>query len=756
MSEVTSVDIVPLRARAQPKRGRIRTGSWVSQLAISALAGLAYARWIEGPTPLNSRNVSWLFGDRATYYIGWALFRQDPHLHWPLMFTKWINYPIGDSVTFMDLNPLLAFVLKLLSPLLPSPFQYFGLEAVLVCTLQFFFGFRIFNLLTRGDSLLAALSSMLMLISPPLIMRLADNYTLANQWIIVAAIYLFLLVLTADGKHNTGLVCFSGILIAVAVGTNMYLALSATAIICAAACGVWRFDPNRWRLGAAILLVGGVAGFLSAAAFGLLRLDGAGAIGYRLHAANLLTFVNPGADGSILLPALPSGGTSHEGYAYLGLGLLLLAVVLVPTALLNFRAIRRNARILVPAAACCVFMMILAASTRVTVGPFVFDLDRYEHLTKYLSVFRASGRLAWTPYYFFVIGITAAIARWFPRPAAIALLSFALVLQVMDTAGVRKATRDFITLQGPNPLKSPVWSQLRRFHQNLILVPPFQCGGKDYAPGGDDSYRIFGLLAASDGLRTNSYYAARQSFSSLKFQCEELPRSFRTSPLSSDSAYVVDPTVAFEISHGPSGPNTCHAVDGFVLCSSTNDFGLPPFNPEIPVLDAESVNFGRNTEARKYFGMGWHNTEDWGVWSQGSGELRFRLTKQQLATYRYVRLNLNAFVLPHPAHYRIVCGPVQSAGVLAAPSPQIESFSLTIPLHASADGLVDIQVNTDDPIRPRDVLGGFDWRRLGLGLRSIDMLANKVGASAGEVFSHAREGYAALQTEPSTMIDIGG
>jgi hypothetical protein len=133
-----------------------------------------------------------------------------------------------------------------------------------------------------------------------------------------------------------------------------------------------------------------------------------------------------------------------------------------------------------------------------------------------------------------------------------------------------------------NPLKSGVWSQLHRFHHNLIVVPPFPCG--DDMPGGGDSWRVFGLLAADQGMRANGYYAARTSLANLKFQCEELPRSFRATPLAPDSAYVVNPAIAMEIAHGPSGPGNCHRVDGFILCSTKTDFGLPALVSDVPVF----------------------------------------------------------------------------------------------------------------------------------------------------------------------------
>ena len=93
-----------------------------------------------GPGPIDPTNTSWLFGDTATYYVGWALYRHDPHLSFPLAWTTRVGYPIGTSIALMDAIPLLAIVMRPLSPILPDPFQYLGPYTVLCFVLQAYFG----------------------------------------------------------------------------------------------------------------------------------------------------------------------------------------------------------------------------------------------------------------------------------------------------------------------------------------------------------------------------------------------------------------------------------------------------------------------------------------------------------------------------------------------------------------------------------------------------------------------------------------
>ena len=105
------------------------------------------------------------------------------------------------------------------------------------------------------------------------------------------------------------------------------------------------------------------------------------------------------------------------------------------------------------------------------------------------------------------------------------------------------------------------------------MLPAWQCGS-NFTPGGLDGYRIFGLLAAEQKMRTNSVYFSRYPTIHRDFYCKEAIAVLAERPLSPDSAYVVTPALAAVIAKGPTGPGKCHQLDNFTLCSSKTDFGL--------------------------------------------------------------------------------------------------------------------------------------------------------------------------------------
>jgi Family of unknown function (DUF6311) len=88
-------------AEAVRSRSRISLdGPLWFDLAIAVIAGLVYTLIVMGPAPLNPRDVDWVTVDPAYHYVGWELWRQDPHVHWPLTYTDRLGYPRGESIAW--------------------------------------------------------------------------------------------------------------------------------------------------------------------------------------------------------------------------------------------------------------------------------------------------------------------------------------------------------------------------------------------------------------------------------------------------------------------------------------------------------------------------------------------------------------------------------------------------------------------------------------------------------------------------------
>jgi len=698
-------------------------------LLIAGLIGGTYIIFMLGSAHLDPTNLSWLVGDPATYYIGWELFRQDPHLHWPLTFTDRIGYPLGDSIAFMDPNPLLLLLLKPFSSLLPTPFQYLGIAALLAVSLQFFFAARLFRSLLGGNVFGVLLPSLFFLIAPPLTWRFLGHYALANHWLLVAALCLFVCLQRGTGDNHSKLLFLSALLGAVAVAINAYLAFIVLVMMSAGVITGWWRHRLAFRGACAIFVATAAACLVCAFSVGLIRGDGGyGGGGYRLYSMNLLAPINPGSFGALFLPSMPYlNPHQYEGYNYLGAGVLMLAIMLLPSVLRN-RLRRFTAAEVVPLAMACLFLTAMAVSTKVSAGSvLIADLDPHETLSKYLGVFRASGRLFWGPYYVILMAILAtAFTVWKPKRALI-LVSTALVIQCADTIPLRQAIRAHVHQSQQLPFQSPQWSSLSAEHANLLVLPPWQCDimRGDRTPGGQDGFRIFGLLAVSQRMRTNSYYAGRYSEASLDFHCDGAVKDLLQKPLSPDSVYVVTPAIAGMIEAGPSGPNVCHPLDGFILCSSRTDFGLEPASPEeVPMMYASGrIESWRDAIARGYFIGNWHDAERDGVWSKGYGRLQFRLNPEQRSRYHAVSLRLLVPVGAKGVGYRIRSGSQELTGTFPeSPTPMLKEFEVRVPLQNSSDQIEKIVLITQDAVRPVDIALNGDTRLLGLGVLGMALI----------------------------------
>jgi hypothetical protein len=118
-----------------------------------------------------------------------------------------------------------------------------------------------------------------------------------------------------------------------------------------------------------------------------------------------------------------------------------------------------------------------------------------------------------------------------------------------------------------------MWSKLGSSHENLVVLPAWQCGTQS-TPGGLEGFRVFGLPAAEQKMRTNSYRSGRYTEINHNFFCKQSIAALAERPLLPDTAYVVTPELAVVIAKGPTGPGKCHKVDGFILCSAGTNFGL--------------------------------------------------------------------------------------------------------------------------------------------------------------------------------------
>lgn len=587
-------------------------------LILATLLGIANTVALFGWGPINPANISWIFGDNATYYAGWAFYRRDPHLHFPLAWTDRIGYPIGTSIALLDAIPLVAILLRPLSGLLPEPFQYLGLYSLLCFVLQAYFAVSLCRRLFPSDPAFVVLGSLFFLLSAPLTWRAFGHTALLSHWLILAGLDSYV----RDPDHRpTRWLGRLWLVMALAAGITPYLAAMCFLLSLA---GIARLVLER-RTGvpqAAVLLGATVAIlFATLATIGVLVTSDAGAYrapGYGLFSLNLNAPVNPMEYGSILLPKLPIIGPAQlEGYNYLGLGIIAL---LVASLIRRPQSVARLAdRRMIPLVGLALICTALAVSTSVSFGGSTLVTLRLPSAAMaVVHDLRASGRLFWPAYYLIVAAALALTFSVFKPPYRTAILAAALAVQLADLTPLRSKVHAMTAQRFDLPLKSAAWTGLGRTVDNLILIPPYQCDPYTGA-GGLYSYVTFGKFASAEGMRTNSYYAARYTRPQLLAHCVDLLRAQLEGRLDPRSAYVVTDAVRTVWTLAGMHSHTCQQADGYNLCTPAAAGAVPDRTPpeRAPYTLNEQLDFSSGGNAATYLAYGWGLRVVDGTWTDG-------------------------------------------------------------------------------------------------------------------------------------------
>jgi hypothetical protein len=584
--------------------------------------GVANTVALFGWWPIEPTNVAWIFGDNATYYTGWALYRHDPHLSFPLAWTDRVGYPVGTSIALLDAIPLVAILLRPLSPILPEPFQYLGLYSALCFVLQAYFGLRLCRRLFPSHPTFIVLGSVFFLLSAPLTWRAFGHTALLSHWPILAALDSYF---RDPGERPVRWLGRLWVVLALAAAITPYVAAMCFLLALAGVARLLIERRCRWPQG--VILIAATLGVLGAvqAVVGVLASRDASmywAPGYGLFSLNLNAIVNPMEYGSILLPTLPTIDPAQiEGYNYLGLGiiaLLVLGVARRPQSVL-WLAERR----LIPLVGLALVCSALAVSASVSLGSStLFEIPLPKPIASLVHGLRASGRLFWPAYYLI---FTAALSLTFwvwKMPYRVLILAAALAVQAADLTPLRSSVHGLVGSGRPvvSPLQSPVWEGLGQKYDNLMLIPPFQCDPFT-GPGGYHNFVWFGKLAAAERMRLNSYYAARYTKSQLSAHCVDILRAQLEGTLDPRSVYVVTDSVRTVWDLAGMRSHTCQQTDGFNVCSPA---ALPEPRPAAtPIPDAapyvlgDELDFTQRGDVRKYMTFGWGGPLPEGTWTQG-------------------------------------------------------------------------------------------------------------------------------------------
>jgi ABC-type multidrug transport system fused ATPase/permease subunit len=483
---------------------------------VSALIGAVVFVMIYGPYVINPFYDDWIFesGERdlVQHYLGFCLYRTSPW-QFPLGFVTTASYPHDMSIVYTDAIPLFAFVGKLLSPVLPSHFQYLGLYGLLSMMLMGgISGLLILSLTHRPGC--AILCSVFYTLSWTMLYRMFYHTSLTSHWLILLSFYIWL---RFDHEKN---IMISGV---------VYFVLSAVSML---------IHPYIWAMCGGIVFMGllemavihrkvilpiicgflyCVTGVISLWVFGALS-SGVGAkLDVGKYEANLNTLYN--SMGMGVLPPLPTALLQYEGFGYLGAGVLVLclfvgvtlATLSITTKKLPHMSPRRT--ILAVTVLCFTIFSIVP---EISFNDQILFTVKLGKVSDYIvGIFRSNGRFIWPVCYIILTAVLVFLVRFSRGKWVIALIVLGIALELFDmkpfiTEKHRQFARDDYQYVGYLDDNEEIANAIGRY-KHIVM---------DIDDGEIDQRLSF--YAYLNGLTTNDFYYARPIESEVQNTLEAL------------------------------------------------------------------------------------------------------------------------------------------------------------------------------------------------------------------------------------------
>lgn len=504
--------------------------------ALGALLGILAFLLVFGVTPLDVTNDAFCRGgyiekDIQQHYAGWLFYRNSA-AGWPLCVASGINAPNGLSVAYTDSIPLFAVFFKLLDPLLPETFQYFGWFTLLCFALQGGFGALLLGLFSKGLTL-PLLGDVLLVTSPVLWERVFRHTSLGAQFFVLGALYYYFKLRRQGRFAGRGLFALNVLAIII---HPYYLPMTfaiTLALLLEYAFAKHQFAAPALYLGAnlaATIAAGWICGLFYGTAGG-----GSEAL-YGYFGLNLNALWNPVGVGGVLysrlLPAQNQVGGNYDAFAYLGLGVLVALVAGSVAAWVGgarpWGWLRRHWAL----CAVCAVLTAFAISHVVTAnGAILVQLPLPGRLISLFSIFRSSGRMLWPVYYLLMAAAFALLARLGGR-CGLAAVVLLVAVQVWDVSpALLQRGQAMQTTQTtdayPSELRSDFWTLAAQRYTNIASMSGIQTDALHLA-----------LFAADNGMTTNDPFAARYDADALALTRSELLGEISAGTLRPDTLYL--------------------------------------------------------------------------------------------------------------------------------------------------------------------------------------------------------------------------
>lgn len=458
-------------------------------------------------------NINWIMSvhhDWGQHYLGWAFYRNEDWT-FPLGTIKSYNYPLGTNIGFMDSIPLLALNLKPFSTFLPQNFQYLGFWLFLCTFLLAYYTRKILELY-KISNLVIALAILIMIANPVFLFRVIHP-ALSSHFLILGSIYNYLRPSYSISKRINKHQVF---LFVIASMANPYILIMIFGFNLIIPFKHYLFEKTI-NLKQCIFYP-----ILSLFIFVLLWIligmiefkngtNVASSEPFSVYSLNLNSFFDSYGFYSKLIPDLGKvDPRQYEGFAYLGLGIILLSILsfiysifLFSKKRISLLSIKKWGLLFILCFTLCLFALtnVISLNDKIIT---TFPLPKI--IEKLGFIFRASGRFVWPLYYLIFIGSILMFNKIkINTNLKIIVFLIITVLQLWDTQEL------FLRWKLPEgeyktPLKDKNWINVMEHFDNIIVYPPFDY---NYNINYTNDYQDLCFLALNAKKPISNGYVAR-------------------------------------------------------------------------------------------------------------------------------------------------------------------------------------------------------------------------------------------------------
>lgn len=671
-------------------------------------------------------NIDWLYlhGDSEDGLFAWQFFRHTPLLQNPLGANFPYGMGVGGSIIYAEPLFLFAFAFKIISKILPTPFQYMGLWVLLCFILQSIFSWKLIETITQ-DIGFKIFGSIFFTLAPPFLWRLHGHPQFLGQWLILVAIllnlskcfhsYVWPLVLILSSLvHPYLLLILLALWVADLIQRKIAHELTNADII--------KKIIFTWIL---LLLFMWQAGY-----FMLHGSFEAGGLGF--YRMNILSFIDPSDDAfnswSYILSKQAHTEGDFEGFSFLGLGMLFLFMLgifkLIEVG--KLKILFFNFKRISPLVSIAFLLMIFALSNRIVFGKY--ELFQYK-LPAFANIFRATGRMVLPMYYLIYLGIFYLIIKVYNKAFTKILIFICLLIQIIDSSGIYNQFRNWLS-HAPryvSPLKSPVWIDAAKQYTKLIYVLP------EERPVDWVSLVNY---SAFNGLNINIGYFARTNIDLLNRNRSKLVDLIVHGQLEKDTFYVIkDAGLQRIILHTKMNiPSKITRADGFLLL-------LPNWKPvkQLEAINSDNYklyipgttilfkNCKQNFNDYLVLINGWSVPEKEGIWTNGDhSTLVLKLSR---VTNSNLLLKIDAIPFINKEHPILKTDILVNEKILGHIAYDFHNIPKPIQLEIpkaiiSSNKIIKIEFLFKKAVSPKQLCISEDTRKLGLFIYSLKLVSN--------------------------------